>query len=65
LKATREKIHRGKVILTMAHFFFKHLERECASVCTRKIRTDFPGGAVAKTLCSQGRGPEFDPWSGN
>ena len=25
---------------------------------------DFPGGPVAKTLCSQGRGPEFHPWSG-
>ena len=26
---------------------------------------DFPGGPVAKTLCSQCRGPGFDPWSGN
>ena len=26
---------------------------------------DFPGGTVAKTLCSQHRGPKFDPWSGN
>ena len=26
---------------------------------------DFPGGPVAKTSCSQGRGPGFDPWSGN
>ena len=26
---------------------------------------DFPGGPVGKTLCSQGRGPGFDPWSGN
>ena len=25
----------------------------------------FPGGPVAKTLCSQCRGPEFDPWSSN
>ena len=25
----------------------------------------FPGGPVAKTPCSQCRGPEFDPWSGN
>ena len=23
---------------------------------------DFPGGPVAKTLCSQGRGPGFHPW---
>ena len=26
---------------------------------------DYPGGLVAKTLCSQCRGPGFDPWSGN
>ena len=26
---------------------------------------DFPGGPVAKTLCSQCRGTRFDPWSGN
>ena len=27
---------------------------------------DFPGGgSVVKTLCSQCRGPGFDPWSGN
>ena len=26
---------------------------------------DFPGGPVAKTPCSQCRGPRFDPWSGN
>ena len=24
---------------------------------------DFPGGSVAETLCSQCRGPGFDPWS--
>ena len=26
---------------------------------------DFHGGPVAKTFCSQCRGPGFDPWSGN
>ena len=26
---------------------------------------DFPGGPVAETICSQCRGPGFDPWSGN
>ena len=26
---------------------------------------DFPGGTVDKTLCSQCRGPGFNPWSGN
>ena len=25
---------------------------------------DFPGGPVAKTPCSQSRGPRFNPWSG-
>ena len=31
----------------------------------KKRRGKFPGGAVDKTLRSQCRGPEFDPWSGN
>ena len=26
---------------------------------------DFPGGPAAKTLCSQCRGPGFNPWLGN
>jgi len=26
---------------------------------------DFPGGPVAKTLCSQSTGPGFNPWLGN
>ena len=26
---------------------------------------DFPGDPVAKTPCSECRGPGFDPWSGN
>ena len=26
---------------------------------------DFPGGPVAKILCSQCRGPRFNPWSEN
>ena len=26
---------------------------------------NFPGGPVPKAICSQCRGPEFDPWSGN
>jgi len=25
----------------------------------------FPGSPVAKTPCSQSRGPGFNPWSGN
>ena len=26
---------------------------------------DFPGGPMAKTLCSLHRGPGLNPWSGN
>ena len=33
------------------------LENACAG--------DFPGGPVAKSPCSQGRRPGFNPWSGN
>ena len=36
----------------------------CSPLCVALCR-DFPGGPVAKTLHSQRRGPEFDPWSGN
>ena len=31
----------------------------------RLINSDFPGGPVSQTSCSQCRGPRFDPWSGN
>ena len=31
----------------------------------REQTRDFPGGPVAKTPCSQWRGPRFNPWSGN
>ena len=30
-----------------------------------KADGDFPGSPVAKTPCSQCRGPGFDPWPGN
>ena len=30
-----------------------------------KKARDFPGDPMSKTLCSQGRGPGFHPWSGN
>ena len=30
-----------------------------------KTCTQYAGGPVAKTLCSQCRGPGFHPWSGN
>ena len=31
----------------------------------KDVEGDFPGGPMAKTLCSQCRVPRFDPWSGN
>ena len=31
----------------------------------KTLSRDFPGGPVAKTLCSHAGGPTFDPWSGN
>ena len=35
-----------------------------AAISVMSVR-DFLGGPVAKTPCSQCRGPRFDPWSGN
>ena len=35
-----------------------------ASFMLKKL-WDFPGGPVSKALCSQCRGPGFNPWSGN
>ena len=39
----------------------------CGTMCINQNRlsVDFPGAPVAKMLCSQCRGPRFDPWSGN
>ena len=31
----------------------------------KRTNRNFPGGPVAKTPCSQRRGPGFNPWSGN
>ena len=51
---------------------FPHLKSRKMMPCMGSIRLqqestfrDFPGGPVAKTLCSRGRGPGFNPWSGN
>ena len=41
-------------ILALIYLFFK-----------KYSLGDFPGGTVAKTPCSQCRGPGFDPWPGN
>ena len=34
------------------------------NVIFKILNRDFPGGPVAKTPCSQCRGPGLDPWSG-
>ena len=38
-----------------------------SNICQLKSQCpwDSLGGPFAKTLCSQGRGPEFNPWVGN
>ena len=36
-----------------------------SEISQREKDRDFPGGPVAKTVCSPWRGPGFDPWSGN
>ena len=43
----------------------KKKEREREIEKQKKVRLYFPGGPVAKILCSQCRGPGFDPWLGN
>ena len=49
----------------------RHMKQgnECQflDLCTTKegVVRDFPRGPVAKTPCSQCRGPRFHPWSGN
>ena len=38
----------------------------CQMWCEEQTRErDFPGGPVAKILCSQGKGPGFNSMSGN
>ena len=55
---------------------FRHFQRSCIPNDFFKLLyqvkkadifkiSDSPGHPVAKTLSSQCRGPEFDPWSGN
>ena len=35
------------------------------STSKKPINREFPGAPVDKTLCSEHRGPGFDPWSGS
>ena len=50
----------GKVTLRDKGHGFEGQEKD-----TEINNRDCPGGPAAKTLCSQCRGPRFDPWSGN
>ena len=47
---------RGMVLPPVSY----HLEK-----LTKKQHRDFPAGPVAKTPCSQCRGPGFNPYPGN
>ena len=53
-----ENLNYLPMIIRMVEVGFK--TKKCA-IYSR----DFLGDLVAKTLCSQCRGPRFDPWSGN
>ena len=60
---------QSSAILCRQQPFLKKQDWACCWVlvnteCLRGLRS-FSGGSVAKTLNSQGRGPECDPWSGN
>ena len=48
----------GTMLRTSASFLEKILHNNVQM-------EDFPGGPVAKTACSQCRGPGFDSWLGN
>ena len=44
----------------------KHISATPQAPYDSKVQSgEFPGGPVAKTPGSQGRGPRFNPWSGN
>ena len=42
-----------------------NLRREGRGILFKINLRDFPGSPVAKTSCSQCRGPGFDSWLGN
>ena len=48
---------------SVTHFKLRWAGRN--DVENAQVKEVFPGGSVAKTLCSQCRGPRFDPCSGN
>ena len=50
--------------MSIVEYFVKESFKNICSLKSSIFR-DFPGGSVAKTPCSQSRGPGFSPWSGN
>ena len=54
-EATAGEVHFGASFLSFRSFFLKYVI----------YFWNFPGGPVARTLCSQCSGPGLDPWSGN
>ena len=57
--------HRSRLILLLCHPNQGPQLLQAPLSSTTKQAQDFPGGPVAKTPCSQCRGPRFNPWSGN
>ena len=51
--------------LTMLVVICMGRKRMMGKVIEGHVKSDFPGGPVAKIPHSQCREPRFDPWSGN
>ena len=57
----------------MSHYSWENMNSYASSLGPKRDNIhsfkvyveDFPGGPVAKTLCSQCKQPRFYPWSGN
>ena len=60
-----ESCYRGRVQPANLKIFIilTFAENVCPPLLQNRSCSDFPGGPVAKTMCSQCREPRFDPWS--
>jgi len=56
---------RMRVFITVEFVLTGSWTFKLVGVKTQNTVKDFPGGPLAKTPCSQCRGPRFKPWSGN
>ena len=61
----RMKTFGSIIMVSENRYYFQHSGSWDYFWFLRVWSWDFPGGPVAKTLCSQCRGLGFDPWSGN